>query len=368
MTEREIKLQKLATFLDRHKLDGVMLWSRANFAWMTGGRDNHIIRSSAIGVAGLMVTPEQIICVCNIIESARMRSEELAGLDIEVIDYPWHDDQAARSTIKNLIGSKKIATDFDAFDLDLPTLSTDFSKLRWQLCPEEIERYRIGGRLASDAMESACRKIHPGMTEKEIAGVLDDEIHKRGAHPVVTLVGADDRLMRFRHPIPTSNRFENVAMLVTCSEYKGLISNLTRFVHVGKMDEKTRSRVQAVADIDATINLATKPDKSLHKLFEIVKQKYEQVGFANEWKFHHQGGVTGYAAREMIASPESKENVQSNQAFAWNPSVPGCKSEDTVLIHEDRIEVLTAHSSSWPSVISKSSDGEMRRAGWLELQ
>src|SRR5690606_38695830 len=108
------------------------------------------------GVAGLIVSRDRITCVTNTIESPRIAQEELVGIDL--IDYPWYDDSVATSTIGELIGSKKIAADHDPFDLHLPRLPADFCTLRWQLCPEEIERYRVGGRLASQAMEAACRK------------------------------------------------------------------------------------------------------------------------------------------------------------------------------------------------------------------
>ncbi|HQY87595.1 MAG TPA: M24 family metallopeptidase [Tepidisphaeraceae bacterium] len=368
MTERDFKLKKLATFLDRHQLDGVMLWHRPNFAWLTGGGDNHVSRSSAIGVAGLIATRDSITCICNNIESPRIAAEELAGLEIEIIDYEWHDDSSAKKAFEKAIGNKKFAADFNSSDLDLADLPKNFAELRWQLCPEEIERYRIGGRLTSEAIESACRMIEPGMTEKQIAGILDLEVHARGLHPVVTLIAADERLMKFRHPIPTEKSFENVVMLVTCADYKGLISNVTRIVHVGKLNEEGQSRVQAVADIDATINLVTKPRKSLSELFAELQNAYELAGHADQWNFHHQGGITGYMGREVFARPGENTIVQIDQAFAWNPSVAGCKSEDTVLISSDGIELLTAHSPNWPTVMGRSHAGELRRAGWLELE
>jgi len=68
-------------------------------------------------------------------------------------------------------------------------------------------------------MEEICNDISPGDTEHEIAGALDDYVRRTGSNPVVTLVAADERIMRFRHPIPTGKELERYAMLVTCAEF-----------------------------------------------------------------------------------------------------------------------------------------------------
>ena len=56
MTELETKMHRLGEFLDRHELEGVMLQLRNNFAWITGGRDNHIANNTPLGVAAILVT------------------------------------------------------------------------------------------------------------------------------------------------------------------------------------------------------------------------------------------------------------------------------------------------------------------------
>lgn len=367
MTERQTKLQRIDRFLKTHGLGAVLLWHRNNFAWMSGGCDNHIGRASPAGVAGLLVTGGKVVCITNTIESPRFRDEELIDTGIEVVDYPWHDAEAGRKLLGKLLGKKSCAADFDALGAGLPALPRDFAELRWQLLPEEIERYRLGGRIASEAIESACRIIEPGMTEKQIAAILDHETHTRGGHPVVTLIASDERLQRFRHPIPTMKRFERVVMLVLCSEYKGMISNLTRIVHVGAIDAKTRRTIQAVADIDTHANLVTRPGRTLGEVFSDLQKAYRDAKFPDEWKLHHQGGSTGYEGREIFATPGSSVRVLADQAFAWNPSVPGCKSEDTMLVTERGIESITAPGADWPTVTGRSPAGTLRRASWLEI-
>jgi len=65
------------------------------------------------------------------------------------------------------------------------------------------------------------------------------------------------------------------------------------------------------------------------------------VHFGNQWHYHHQGGMAGYNSREFKATMQCEEKVAINQAYAWNPSIAGTKSEDTILITKDGPVIVT---------------------------
>jgi Xaa-Pro dipeptidase len=369
--EIKTKLGRLQEFLNRHRLDGVFLTHRAHFAWITGGKDNHIAGSSPSGVAGILATGDSRICFTNTIEAPRFKEEELAGTGIEVVFYPWQDPKAGTKKLKELIGGRKIAADpednglYDRFGAGFLLLSAEFTQLRWSLTPAEIERYREGGKRTSAAMEAACWKIARNMTEHEIAGVLDAEVHSRGMIPVVTLVAADDRIRKFRHPIPTQNRVQHYCMLVTCASFGGLISNMTRFVSFEPLSAEIKKKQQAVCNVDVAVNLATRPGKTMGEMFKTIEKAYADNGFEGEYAFHHQGGSTGYAGRDVFVEPGSPVKILENQAFAWNPSITGVKSEDTMLCTKDGIEMITTISPEWPKIRGISEGKSLDRADIL---
>jgi hypothetical protein len=68
----------------------------------------------------------------------------------------------------------------------------------------------------------------------------------------------------------------------------------------------------------------------------------ELEGFPEEWRRHHQGGLTGYGSREIIATPETAHLIQTGQAFAWNPSITGAKAEETFLLTDAGAEVIAS--------------------------
>jgi Xaa-Pro dipeptidase len=367
MAEQEIqaKQRRLAEFLGRHGLDGVLLQQRANFAWITGGRDNHIANNTEAGVAAILATPDERVCLANTIEAPRMEREELVKAGVDVASFPWYDRKRAVAKVTEVIAGRKVAADVDPLGIGLRPLPPDFVELRWSLTADEVARYRVGARRAAAAMEMACRSIDFGDSEHEIAGTLDYHLHQAGLTPLVTLVASDERIERFRHPIPTAKTVEQYVMLVTCAEYRGLISCLTRFVSFGPVREPLRPKVQVIADIDAAVNLSTRPGRTLADLFRVLQKAYADHGQADQWKLHHQGGPTGYANREAVATPDNAATVRENQAFAWNPSIVGIKCEDTVLCTERGVEVLTAHSEDWPTVVGRFEGRELPRADVL---
>lgn len=362
------KQRRLAELLERHNLDGALLTMRNNFAWITCGRDNHIANNTPLGVATILATRDgQRFCLANTIEAPRMRGEELSGTGIETFDFPWWDRAAATRVARDAIGNRKVAHDGDDYGLGVRALPGEFNELRWSLTPAEVARYRDGARRASAAMEATCRALEPGTTEHEAAGMLDDNVHAVGMNPIVTLIASDERIEKFRHPIPVDKPIRRYVMLVTCAEFGGLISCLTRFVHFGTLTTELGAKQQAVCNIDTAVNLATRPGRTLADVFADLQRAYAENGHADQWKFHHQGGSTGYAGRECVAMPDSKVVVRSDQAFAWNPSITGVKSEDTVLCTADGIEVLTAASSEWPQIEGRSSLGTLKRPDILVL-
>ena len=113
--------------------------------------------------------------------------------------------------------------------------------------------------------------------------------------------------------------------------------------------------------MDVTVNLSTKPGKTLGEMFKVIEKAYADNGFPGEQALHHQGGSTGYAGREAFADPDSQVRVLDNQAFAWNPSITGVKSEDTILCRGGGVELLTTVSADWPKIRGKFADQSLDR-------
>jgi antitoxin VapB len=121
-----------------------------------------------------------------------------------------------------------------------------------------------------------------------------------------------------------------------------------------------------VAFVDAAFILGTRPGRALGEIFQDGAAAYAQKGFPDEWQLHHQGGPAGYEPREYLGIPGATDIVSAGQAYAWNPSITGVKSEDTVLVGEAGFEVLTA-IDGWPELSMVVNGQEFTRPAILEV-
>jgi antitoxin VapB len=179
-------------------------------------------------------------------------------------------------------------------------------------------------------------------------------------------VAFDERIDRYRHPIPTLKKLEARAMVVLCARDKGLIVNLTRMLQVGKVSEDLRKKHDAVCRVDTVLNLASRPEATLGEIFARGVAQYEAEGFGDEWRLHHQGGTTGYEGRDAKGTPGCTIALKAPTAVAWNPSITGTKSEDTFLVTQAGIENLT-ESKDWPQVSAETDLGTLSRCDILEI-
>jgi antitoxin VapB len=152
-------------------------------------------------------------------------------------------------------------------------------------------------------------------------------------------------------------------MLVAGANAFGLTASITRIVYFGSLPTDLAAKHDAVCYVDTVLNTSTSAGLSVAEVFARAQTAYAITGFPEEWRLHHQGGATGYAAREYRGKPDSNEVVQASQAFAWNPSITGTKSEDTIIagVPGSAPEVLTLHSSRWPSKRIETSYGTLDR-------
>lgn len=362
--ELGVKRQRVAALMDQYDLAGLLLGRNGSVSWALAGGEAHVATNSESAAAAILYTRQRDYVLANTIEMPRLLAEELPSLPLEPVEFPWYKSERKAELITELAGGGLVGGDIR--EQGVQPLEGPIAALRYQLTSEEQARLRILGARAGAALETAAGEIAPGMSEFAIAGLLTEECLLRDITPVVLLVGSDERIHRFRHPIPTDKPLDRYVMLVLSARRWGLIVNITRLVHFGVIPDDLRRRSAACARIDAAILAATYPGAIASDIFVQLQAAYAAEGFADEWHYHHQGGAAGYESREWFATPTITEVVQDGQAFAWNPSITGVKSEDTVLVQFQGREVLTA-TERWPVQAVHIGDLVIDRPAILEV-
>jgi Xaa-Pro aminopeptidase len=362
MNETSRKLSLLRDLMAGHGLGAILLQRVSSIAWATSGASVYVNLARSQAEVSLLVTGNQQHLLTNNIEATRLEKEEkLTDQGWEFFITPWFEQEKA---IQKVAQGLKLGVDYyypDALDISL-----EMAHLRANLDEEEGFRFSVLGKLCARAMDAAARSIHPGQTEYEIAAILAGEAERLGVQAIVNLIAVDERIYNYRHPLPTDKKLNRYAMLVLCGRRWGLVCSLTRLVYFGSLPDELRRLVQSVARVDAAMIATTRPGKSLGQVFASAQEAYAEAGFPDEWRLHHQGGPAGYEPREYIATPGSTDLVNAGQVYAWNPSITGCKSEDSVLIKDTGFEVLTK-IPGWPTIQVDLGDQTIERPDILVM-
>jgi antitoxin VapB len=166
--------------------------------------------------------------------------------------------------------------------------------------------------------------------------------------------------------LPTSRVLKKYAMLVLCGRQFGLVCSVTRLIHFGRMPDQLRLRAEGVAAVDAAFICSTRAGQRMNQVFLAGLAAYARAGFPEEWRLHHQGGPVGYEPREFVVTEATDDIVCAGQAYAWNPTITGAKSEDTILVGPDGAETLTL-IDGWPMIEADFDGHTLLRPAVLEI-
>jgi antitoxin VapB len=291
----------------------------ADIRWLLCGRGRPVDAASPTAGYIVVLEEDRARVLYPDIEDPRVRAEErLDEVGYELEPYAWHEGHGLEDTPPVL---------------DEPRL---------ELVDAECERYRRAGTDVADAMRAALGRLHPDVTELGAAAELALGARRLGFTTPVVLVAGDERQRVHRHPLPTGAPLGRHALLAITAEREGLYVSMTRLVSFGPVPAELARLARACAEVDAAYLAASRPGATLAEAFDAGANAYASHGFPDEWRRHHQGGLTGYRGREVFAVPGEPTRIPTAAALAWNPSISGgAKSEDTILVSDSGVDVIT---------------------------
>jgi len=336
--ELDAKHNQLVEWLGAQHLAGVLLRRHENLAWVTGGAvEERVCSAVETAVASVLVTAAgKRYYMTTENEAPRAHDEEFSALDFEPVLFPWYADETAEAAVR--LAGGPVGSDTPGAGLT----PVNLYPLRAALSETEIARYRWLGAETAEATVEALHQVEPGLSEYDLEALTSAGLLRRGIQPSVSLYAVDERIFNYKHAVPRGHRLKQYGMLNLCARKWGLAISITRFIHFGALPAELDARFKSAAQVNAALLDATRVGATSAELFRVAQAAYAAEGFPGEERFHHQGGPAGYGEREWVATPAGTEVVVNNQAFAWNPSIRGGKTEDTVILRDGKIETLTA--------------------------
>ena len=345
------KRERLRSWLDHTGYSGVIVSRRENFAWLTAGGDNRVLNNTEFGMGHLVLTPESQYLVAYSMDGRRLLEEQVHRQGYELVELHWFEGDP-RTKALGLAGDNAAA---DTNFVGASEVNTTIGHLHFPLHELEITRLRWLGKQAGEIIEQISDWVQPGMTETKIASEMHAAFIRAGIDLDVLIVGCDERIFKYRHPLPTEKRLERYLLLHPAARRWGLHANISRSIHFGKPSKEVRLSYNAAITIEGRILSILKPGMKFSQILDFQKNWYSELGFPEEWKYHFQGGPTAY----QVADPgrcQTDTVVQENQAFDWFITVTGAKVEELALLTGHGAELLS-NTTNWPSIPLRTDAG-----------
>jgi Xaa-Pro aminopeptidase len=216
----------------------------------------------------------------------------------------------------------------------------------------EIAALQRAVALADSAMDTLRAMLRPGMTEKEVAWKLEQEMRQAGAAKLsFDIICAAGRAGAMSHAVPTDRPIragEPIVIDMGCM-VDGYCSDLTRTLIIGEPDAQFREIYDTVLRAQERAEAEITPGMGGKAAHEIAAGVIGEAGYGPQFG-HGLGHGVGLAIHELPnLSPLSEHTLQPGHVFSVEPGIylpewGGVRIEDMVVLEEAGVRILTQTS------------------------
>ena len=351
------KEERVQGFLEKQGLDALVLGRQDNFAWITAGGDNRVVNNTDMGEGFAVITRDHKWLVAHHMDGRRLIEEQAPDQGYELVTLYWHQGFPA-DKILELTKGMQVGADFalpgaryfasEIVDLHYPFTDLDLKRLRWV------------GRKSNEIITRVVKFVEPGMTEPEVAARFAYEYTLEGMLLDALMVGVDDRISRYRHPLATDKAIERYAFLHPAARRWGVHANVTRLVHFGEPPEEIRSAHRAVTTVGAHVAKMLSPAVRFAEILAEEKRLYAELGYPEEWNYHFLGGISGYTLVDPTRCLNPEARVVERQSYGYFITITGAKFEELMILTEDGIEIASLPpDTEWPMRVVSTPNGDI---------
>lgn len=288
--------------------------------------------------------------------------------DLEPQIFSWSDEEgyegAFRQAVEALgLQGKTIGVDdrtmrlfewagFQQADADIKSLpvGVDLLLIRSQKDSEEVAAMRQAISISEQALNNILPRIRAGLTEREIASMLDNELLALGtqgfAFRALVQTGPNSALP---HGSTTDRQLQQGEFLLI--DYGGMYqqypADITRTFCVGEPSAEMQKIYDTVLAANQAAIRAAGPGVTCDAVDKAARDVITAAGYG-EYFIHRTGHGLGLEVHELpqmaggVEQPLLPGMVFTVEPGIYIPGMGGVRIEDNVLITEDGVEVLTS--------------------------
>lgn len=235
---------------------------------------------------------------------------------------------------------------------ELVPLHSDIIDLRVVKTSEELQKIQQAEAIGDQAFSYILSQIKEGMTELEIALLLEVAMKKAGATDVsfstIVASGVHSSMPHWKPDHTKVKKGDMITMDFGCI-FEGYCSDMTRTIVLGKANEEQKKVYNLVKQAQEAALSYISAGKTGYEVDKIARDMIYQGGY--EGYFGHGLGhsVGLYIHEEPRLSPSCNKVLKENTTMTVEPGIYlpgkfGVRIEDLVVIKENGYENLT-HSS-----------------------
>jgi len=238
--------------------------------------------------------------------------------------------------------------------------------LRMRKDESEIAAIRKAIDINLEALRAMLGQIALGMTEREIAALLEYEMKRRGASGTgfTTIVAVGEHGALPHYETGDTPLTEDTSLLIDWGcVVDGYNADLTRTFGVGRMPEKIAEIYAIVLDAQLAAIDAAAPGKTCAEIDAVARQYIDSHGYGDYFGHGlghglglqvHEPPYFNHLQTEVVLEPGIVMTVEPG---IYLPGVGGVRIEDDVVITEDGCRVLSSFEKNLDAVTLTPPDG-----------
>lgn len=279
-----------------------------------------------LAIVGGMTTASKL---ADVLEAA---GQEPIGFDGRLAPYPTYQ------MLAGLFGSDRLVD-----------LSSMIDAQRAVKDADEIALISQAEAIGDEAFQLACEKMAPGMTEVDVALILETEMRGRGAQgtsfDTIVASGARGALPHGLASLKPLEKGDLVVMDFGC-RYQGYCSDMTRTVAIGEPSDQLKDLYQLVLKAQKACLSQARAGVIGADIHQVAVDIFKEAGM-NQYFGHGLGHSLGLEIHEKpVFSPSEKNPLAENVAITVEPGLylpgqGGVRIEDVIVLTKDGHQNLT---------------------------